>query len=353
MTTLDQRGFDRRFRWTLHALALGTALLWWGRAQAAAAPQQAPTEIWEGTLALPGGVGLPVVLRITREGNEVRAVMDSPDQGATGIAIDTVSSEEGALRFESKAVGCKYYGALSASRDEAVGTFAQAGANLPLTLRRTKEAREPRRPQTPKAPFPYRAEDVAYDNTAAKTTEANPTPHVRLAGTLLVPSGAGPFPAVLLITGSGPQDRDESLMGHKPFWVLADALARRGIAVLRVDDRGVGASTGDFSTATSADQRVWVPLCTTALIVAMVYQLCWHLAGMLAEDAWLVRFGRATLPILLWHFTVFFAINAALFALGLITKENLSDNWSFGTASRPGCSTKSRRFGCPSGSIAC
>lgn len=245
-------GFDRSARVALAAFAIAAFALGSGRASAAAAPAEAK-EIWEGKLALPGGVALRIVVRVQREGNEVRAVMDSPDQGATGIAIDSVSFEGGVFRFESKAVRCRYSGALSASRDEAVGTFSQAGANLPLTFRRTNEAQELRRPQTPRAPFPYRAEEVAYNNTAQKITEANPTPHVRLAGTLLVPNGDGPFPAVLLITGSGPQDRDESLMGHKPFWVLADALARRGIAVLRVDDRGVAASTGDFSTATSAD----------------------------------------------------------------------------------------------------
>ena len=100
------------------------------------------------------------------------------------------------------------------------------------------------RPQTPKPPFPYRSEDVGYENTVQK---------VHLAGTLTLPEGKGPFPVVLLITGSGQQDRDESLLGHKPFLVLADYLTRRGIAVLRVDDRGAGGSTGDFAASTTAD----------------------------------------------------------------------------------------------------
>jgi pimeloyl-ACP methyl ester carboxylesterase len=103
----------------------------------------------------------------------------------------------------------------------------------------------PSRPQLPVPPFPYRAIEVAYDNPDA--------PGVRLAGTLTVPSGKGPFPAVLLITGSGRQDRDQSLFGHKPFLVLADYLTRRGIAVLRVDDRGVGGSTGGSRDDTSND----------------------------------------------------------------------------------------------------
>lgn len=102
----------------------------------------------------------------------------------------------------------------------------------------------PRRPQEPRKPYPYREEDVSYKNQAQGNT---------LAATLTIPAGKGPFPAVVLITGSGPQDRDESLMGHKPFLVLSDYLTRKGIVVLRADDRGVGKSTGEFSGATTAD----------------------------------------------------------------------------------------------------
>jgi hypothetical protein len=105
-------------------------------------------------------------------------------------------------------------------------------------------AAEPRRPQNPVKPYPYREEEVTYANKAGGNT---------LAATLTVPPGKGPFPAVLLIVGSGPHDRDESLMGHKPFLVLADYLTRKGIVVLRADKRGVGKSTGDNETATTAD----------------------------------------------------------------------------------------------------
>jgi pimeloyl-ACP methyl ester carboxylesterase len=100
-----------------------------------------------------------------------------------------------------------------------------------------------RRPQEPRPPFPYRSEEVTVESV----------PGVRLAGTLTIPPGAGPHPAVVLVSGSGPQDRDETLMSHKPFLVLADHLSRNGIAVLRLDDRGVGRSTGSFAAATSAD----------------------------------------------------------------------------------------------------
>ncbi len=115
---------------------------------------------------------------------------------------------------------------------------------MPLTLKKTDRPTERRRPQTPRPPFPYREEPLAYANQAGGVT---------LAGTLTLPPGAGPFPVVVLISGSGAQDRDETIMEHKPFLVLADHLTRRGIAVLRVDDRGVGGSSGKVASSTSED----------------------------------------------------------------------------------------------------
>jgi fermentation-respiration switch protein FrsA (DUF1100 family) len=123
----------------------------------------------------------------------------------------------------------------------AAGAFAPAGASQ--SLPQTPGAASPARPQEPRAPLPYRSEEVAYQNAAG----------VRLAGTLTLPEGGGPFPAVVLISGSGPQDRDSELFGHRPFLVLADFLTRRGIAALRSDDRGVGESGGVFAEATTAD----------------------------------------------------------------------------------------------------
>jgi pimeloyl-ACP methyl ester carboxylesterase len=142
-----------------------------------------------------------------------------------------------------KGVG-EYEGKIDAASDSATGLWKQGGASLPLTLKKVAKVSEVRRPQQPKGPFPYVSEEVAYDSRAKG---------VRIAGTLTLPEGDGPFPVVLLITGSGSQDRDETLLGHKPFLVLADDLTRRGVAVLRVDDRGVGESTGDPKTATTAD----------------------------------------------------------------------------------------------------
>jgi pimeloyl-ACP methyl ester carboxylesterase len=114
----------------------------------------------------------------------------------------------------------------------------------------------PVRPQTPVRPYPYGEEEVRFENKGAGVT---------LAGTLTLPAGKGSFPAVVLITGSGPQDRDESLMGHKPFLVIADALTRRGIAVLRYDDRGTARSSGDFRKATTADFATDVEAAVTYL----------------------------------------------------------------------------------------
>lgn len=121
--------------------------------------------------------------------------------------------------------------------------LAVSGLMMAFVLAGAAHAQGPR-PQTPRPPFPYRAEEVAFDSVPGQ---------VRLAGTLTLPAGKGPFPAAVLITGSGQQDRDETILGHKPFLVLADALTRRGIAVLRLDDRGAGGSTGDFAKASMED----------------------------------------------------------------------------------------------------
>lgn len=198
---------------------------------------------WEGRISV-GGQSIRVVFRVNEDGS---AVMDSPDQGAIGIPADRPVVEGGTVRIGVPAIGGRFEGALSEDGRTLTGALHQGGAALPLILARQGEtAAAPglNRPQTPQPPFPYRAEEVVIDT---------PTEGVRLAGTLTLPDGPGPFPAAFLITGSGMQDRDETVFGHKPFLVLADALTRRGVAVLRVDDRGVGGSTGSARNATSAD----------------------------------------------------------------------------------------------------
>ena len=169
--------------------------------------------------------------------------MDSPDQGVFGLKIDSVTRGEKTLGLAIKAIGGEFAGKLDDAGDIA-GDWKQGGQAFPLTLKKGLSVPRPVRTQLVKPPFPYATEEVAYDAKA---------PGVRISGTLTTPTGPGPFPAVLLISGSGPQDRDETLLGHKPFLVLADDLTRRGVAVLRVDDRGTGRSTGDFNAATTFD----------------------------------------------------------------------------------------------------
>jgi pimeloyl-ACP methyl ester carboxylesterase len=159
-----------------------------------------------------------------------------------GIPVQKAAFTENRLKLDIPALRGSFEGAMKADGSEIAGTFTQMGAGLPLTFKRTDHVETLRRPQEPQPPFPYNAVDVGYE-----------TGGVKLAGTLTVPRGSGPFPAALLITGSGPEDRDEAIFGHKPFWVIADYLTRRGIAVLRLDDRGVGKSTGN-STMTTVEE---------------------------------------------------------------------------------------------------
>jgi len=148
------------------------------------------------------------------------------------------------LHLEVKTAGGFFEGEVQEDFLSIKGELNQAGQSFPLVLERVEEMVKIHRPQEPKKPYPYKEEEVTYENKEAGIT---------LAGTLTFPFEKGPFPAVLLITGSGAQDRDETAANHKPFLVLADYLTRLGIAVLRVDDRGVGGSTGDFLQATSED----------------------------------------------------------------------------------------------------
>ncbi len=200
---------------------------------------------WQGKLKVNGGVELRLALVVAKgEDGVLTSKLASPDQGANDIPVSSVALKDDRLSFESKIIGAKFDGKRTERGMAFEGEFHQGGLSLPLELTKSDKLTEPARPQLPKPPFPYRALDVTYENKPGG---------VRLAGTLTVPPGAGPFPAVVLITGSGAQDRDESLLGHKPFLVLADYLSRRGVAVLRVDDRGVGGSTGSIKSATSED----------------------------------------------------------------------------------------------------
>jgi pimeloyl-ACP methyl ester carboxylesterase len=207
---------------------------------------QFPEGNWQGTLDT--GMGkIRLVFHIVRSPDgKLTGVMDSPDQSAFGLALAEIAENDGTVQMKLVAPLASFAGTSNAERTEIDGFWQQGGAKLPLTLHRTTatEAAPPARPQTPKPPFPYRSEDVTYPSKAAG---------VQLAGTLTLPQTGGPFPAALLITGSGAQDRDETILGHKPFLVIADYLTRHGIAVLRVDDRGTAKSTGNFAAATTQD----------------------------------------------------------------------------------------------------
>jgi len=198
---------------------------------------------WLGELKIQSQ-SLRIVFNITGEDGKPKATMDSPDQGAKGLPVSSVTIDGNSVTIESKPIGAIYKGELSPDGKRMTGTWSQRGVSLPLDLAWQKASFALSRPQDPTPPFPYMAEDVTVENKKSG---------VRLAGTLLVPAGKGPFPAVVFVTGSGPQNRDEEILGHKPFLVLADYLAKRGIASLRCDDRGVGRSTGDFAKATTYD----------------------------------------------------------------------------------------------------
>jgi uncharacterized protein len=201
-------------------------------------------EIYEGTLKA-GKTDVRLVFHLFKQKDgSYRGTMDSPDQGAKNLVLDAVSVKDDMVRLELAIAKFVFEGKRSKDGQMIDGTLKQSGQSLPMTLKRVAKATETRRPQTPQPPFPYDAIEVGYENKPAD---------IKLAGTLTVPRGKGPFPAVLLITGSGAQDRDETILGHKPFLVLADYLTRRGIAVLRLDDRGVGGSTGSTPDSTSAD----------------------------------------------------------------------------------------------------
>ncbi|MGA3370788.1 MAG: alpha/beta hydrolase [Terracidiphilus sp.] len=215
----------------------------------AAVKPAAPSDMdgsWLGTLDL-GANKLRLVFKIVNTQEGLTAQMQSPDQGPAWRSVTSVMRRGNSLTITIDGIQATFEGKIDADLNSIHGRFTQGGQPLPLVLTRMKDqsAVEPRRrPQNPARPYPYREEEVTYANKAGGNT---------LAGTLTIPSGKGPFPAVLLISGSGPNDRDESLMGHKPFLVLSDYLTRKGIVVLRADKRGVGKSTGDLAAATTAD----------------------------------------------------------------------------------------------------
>lgn len=200
---------------------------------------------WGGTLQM-GKMRLPLAFSIERDSNGTGPIvyLDVPKQGLRHYRLETsFEADSLLLHVKAHAFGMEYSG--RCEKDSIRGVFLQNGLNLPLTLGRTSDSMQGfRRPQTPKPPFSYHSEEVVFYNRKQD---------VSLSGTLTLPNAGYKGAVAVLVSGSGQQDRDETLFGHKPFLVWADCLTRAGIGVLRYDDRGVGGSTGDVANATSYD----------------------------------------------------------------------------------------------------
>ena len=204
---------------------------------------QSPAGNFEGELLTPSAK-LRIGLTITAgKDNTYSSELISFSQGNAKMASTLTTIEGKTLKLAIAQAGASYEGTFSEDGQTITGKFTQ-GLPFDLVFRRVAEFVKPKRPQEPKPPFPYLSEDVSF---------AGATAEILMAGTITTPKGDGKFPAVILVSGSGPQNRDEELVGHKPFLVWADALTKAGFAVLRYDDRGTYKSTGTFKGSTSQD----------------------------------------------------------------------------------------------------
>ena len=198
---------------------------------------------WQGSLKI-NAIELRLLFHLEEADGGLTGTLVSLDQGKIEVPVSEAEATGDQLRLQTESINGAYDGRLSADGSEIVGEWTQNGQSFPLTLKRLAGAPDTSRPQDPVPPYPYVSEDVVFPNEGAG---------IELAGTFTYPKEPGAHPAVILVSGSGPQNRDEELMGHRPFLVLADHLTRHGIAVLRYDDRGFGESTGEFSEALVAD----------------------------------------------------------------------------------------------------
>jgi len=196
---------------------------------------------WAGVLAV-NGAKLRIIFHITKTGDGYKSTMDSPDQGAKGLPVGATTFADNKITINASQYGINYTGTYLPDSNKINGSFPQGGKIVPLNFTWSKYTIAARS-QDPKD-FPYKQEEVAFDN---------PKGGDRLAGTLTMPADGKASKIVILITGSGPENRDEEVFNHRPFLVISDWLTRHGIAVLRYDDRGVAKSTGNYNTATTAD----------------------------------------------------------------------------------------------------
>lgn len=201
---------------------------------------------WHGELVVNASKKVVFVFEFTKqEDNTYKTKMEIPAKRVS-VHPKKATVEAGKLLVDGSNLGMKYEGKYNTETKQFVGKLSEGAASYPMNLQRKmiEVKRAAKRSQEPARPYPYLAEEVSFKNSQQNIT---------LAGTLTLPRKKGKFPVVVLISGSGPQDRDETVAGHKPFLVLADYLTRQGIAVLRYDDRGMGKSTGNYNEATSAD----------------------------------------------------------------------------------------------------
>ena len=168
--------------------------------------------IWQGAIEIQNSQ-LGIIFEITQQGEKLNCSMDVPLQKAKGIPADRISTDDREITISYLLLNGEYQGKLAPDQQSIDGTWTQNGQtfDMPLTRKADKSELTLRRPQDPVAPFPYEREDHFFENRAAK---------INLSGTLTLPKGSGPYPAAILISGSGPQDRNEEIFGHKPFWLL-------------------------------------------------------------------------------------------------------------------------------------
>ncbi len=189
-------------------------------------------------------IELRLVVRVEIKDGKLTAFIDSPDQGAKDIPVSDIKINGDSVFVVSALIGGRFEGILLKDSLKLVGVWKQGGGSFPVEMKKVEKVEGPKRPQEPKPPFEYNSEEVSFENVKDSIT---------LAGTLTYPKDGSTFPAVVMITGSGAQDRDENIFNHKPFLVIADRLAKNGVAALRFDDRGVGKSKGKFVGSTSED----------------------------------------------------------------------------------------------------
>ncbi|MEM8908320.1 MAG: alpha/beta hydrolase [Bacteroidota bacterium] len=206
------------------------------------------TGVWKGQITLGKGKEIVFLFNIEEANRQLHTTVSIPSQGVVGLKPKATIFSNGELTIDGSNLGMGYQGTYNEAQKEFEGQFQEGVNKIPLALKKEKGAlkkvEKKERPQEPKLPYPYLSENIVFENEAAQ---------VKLAGTFTKPKQGTLFPAVVLISGSGGQDRDGSAFGHKNLLVLADHLTRAGLAVLRFDDRGFGESTGDFSIDTTAD----------------------------------------------------------------------------------------------------